>query len=106
MAVVDSGDLSETRSVPSLQHCFFQLRRGLERIPSQGVAAKHIISMKLSTEAIVALAIALVFAILSVGAIAREQGQEPARSGQNAYIAGNVSLSQVAASSTDVLGIY
>ena len=106
MAVVDARDLSETRSVPGIQHCFFQLRRRLERIPSQGVAAKHIISMKLSTEAIVALAIAVAFAILSFGAIAREQGQQPARNGQNAYIAGNVSLSQVAASGTDVLGIY
>ena len=55
--------------------------------------------MKFSTEAIVALAVAVVFALLSFGAIAREQGQGPARGGHNAYIAAsNVNLSQVAAS--------
>jgi len=79
----------------------------MERIPSQGVASKHIIAMKFSTEAIVALAVAVVFALLTLGAIAREQGQEPARAGHNAYIAAtNVNLSQVAASETDVLGFY
>jgi hypothetical protein len=78
----------------------------MERIPSQGVAAKHIIAMKFSTEAIVALAVAVVFALLTLGAIAREQGQEPGRAGHNAYIAANVNLSQVAASGTDVLGFY
>jgi hypothetical protein len=63
--------------------------------------------MKFSTEAIVAGAVAIVFALLSFGAIAREQGQEPARSGHNAYVAaGNVSLNQVAASSTDVFSFY
>jgi CHASE1-domain containing sensor protein len=63
--------------------------------------------MKFSTEAIVALAVAIVFALLSVGAIAREQGQEPARSEHNAYIAAsNVNVSQVASSDTDVLGFY
>ena len=63
--------------------------------------------MKFSTEAIVALAVAIVFALLSLGAIAREQGQGPARTGYNAYIgASNVSLSQVAASETNVLGFY
>ena len=46
----------------------------MERIPSQGIAAKHIIVMKFSTEAIVALAVAVVFVFLSLGAIAREQG--------------------------------
>ena len=107
MAVADSRDLSETRSVPGLQHHVLQLRRRLERIPSQGLAAKHIIAMKFSTEAIVALAVAVVFILLSLGAIAREQGQEPARGGHNAYIAAsNVNLSQVAASETDVLGAY
>jgi len=79
----------------------------MEGISSQGVAAKHIITMKFSTEAIVAVAIAIVFALLSFGAIAREQGQAPAHSGQNAYIAAsNVHLSRVAATSTDVLGFY
>jgi hypothetical protein len=79
----------------------------VEGIPSEGVAAKHIIAMKFSTEAIVAAAVAVVFALLSFGAIAREQGQGPARSGHDAYIAAsNVNLSQVAASDTDVLGVY
>jgi hypothetical protein len=63
--------------------------------------------MKFSTEAIVALAVAVVFALLSLGAIAREQGQQPARGGHQAYIATtNVNLSHVAASETDVLGFY
>ena len=107
MAVGDSHDLSETRSVPGLQHGFVQLGRWMEGVPSEGVAAKHVIAMKFSTEAIVAMAVAVVFALLSFGAIAREQGQEPARSEQNAYIAAsNVSLSQAATSSTNVLGIY
>jgi hypothetical protein len=79
----------------------------VEGIPSQGVAAKHMIAMKFSTEAIVAVAVAVVFALLSFGAIAREQGQGPARSGHNAYIAAsNANLSQVAASETGVLGVY
>jgi len=78
----------------------------VEGIPSQGVAAEHIIAMKFSTEAIVAAAVAVVFVLLSFGAIAREQG-EPARSGHNAYIAAsNANPSQVAASDTDVLGVY
>ena len=63
--------------------------------------------MKFSTEAIVAAAVAVVFVLLSFGAIAREQGQGPARGGHNAYMAAsNVNLSQVAASDTDVLSIY
>ena len=79
----------------------------MEGIPSQGVAARHVVAMNFSTEAIVAVAVAVVFALLSFGAIAREQGQEPARAGHNAYIAANnVNLSQVAASGTDVLGFY
>jgi len=53
--------------------------------------------MKFSAEAIVALAVAVVFALLTLGAIARERGNEPARGGHNAYIA---------ASETDVLGFY
>jgi len=107
MAVADARDLSETRSILGLQHDFVQLRRRMERIPSQGVAAKHIIAMKFSTEVIVALAVAVVFVLLSLGAIAREQGQEPARGGHNAYIAAsNVNPSQVAANETDVLGFY
>lgn len=63
--------------------------------------------MKYSTEAIVAAAVAVVFALLSFGAIARDQGQGPARSGHNAYIAASdVNLSQAAASKTEVLGFY
>ena len=63
--------------------------------------------MKFSTEAVVALAVAIAFALLSFGAIAREQGQEPARSNHNAYIvASNVSLEHVAANNPDVLGFY
>jgi hypothetical protein len=78
----------------------------VEGISSQGVAAKHIIAMKFSTEAIVAAAVAIVFALLSFGAIAREQG-EPEPSERNAYIAAsNVNLSQVAGGNTEVLGFY
>ena len=63
--------------------------------------------MKFSTEAIVALAVAVVFVLLSLGAIAREQEQGPARGRHNVYIAANnVNLSQGAASGTDVLGFY
>jgi hypothetical protein len=63
--------------------------------------------MKLSTEAIVAAAVAIVFVLLSFGAIAREQGQGPARGGHNSYIAASdVNVSQVAAGKTDVLGFY
>ena len=63
--------------------------------------------MKFSTEAIVALAVAVVFALLTLGAIAREQGNESARGRPNAYIAANnVNLSQVGARGTDVLGFY
>ena len=69
---------------------------------SQGLAAKHIRAVKLSTEAIVALVVAVVFALLSFGAIAREQEQRPVGSGHNAYIA----ASNVSASNPDVLGIY
>jgi hypothetical protein len=53
----------------------------MERIPSEGIAAKHLIAMNLSTEAIVALAVAVVFVLLSFGAIAREQGQQAAGAG-------------------------
>jgi hypothetical protein len=78
----------------------------VEGISSKGVAAKRIIAMKFSTEAIVAVAVAAVFVLLTLGAITREQG-EPGRGGHNGYItANNVNLSQVAASETDVLGLY
>ena len=58
--------------------------------------------MKFSTEAIVALTVAVVFALLSFGAIVREQGQRSARNGQNAYLA----TSDVAANNADALGLY
>jgi hypothetical protein len=106
MAVADSRYQSETRPVAGLQHHLVQLRRRMERILSQGAAAKYVIAMKFSTEAIVALAVAVVFVLLSLGVIAREQGQGPARRMHNAYIANNANLSPVAASETDVLGFY
>jgi hypothetical protein len=107
MAVADARDLSKTRSVARLQYHFVQLWRRMERLPSQGVAAKHIITVKFSTEAIVALAVTVIFVLLSFGAIAREQGQGRANAGHNAYVAvSNVNLSQVAANETDVLGVY
>ena len=62
--------------------------------------------MKFSTEAIVAMAVAVVFALLSLGAIAREQGEQ-GRGGHNVYTAAiNNNLGQLAASETDVLGVY
>ena len=107
MAVADSCGVSQTRSVSGLQHGFFQFRRRMEGVPSQGVAPKHIIAMKFSTEAIVAVAVAVVFALLSLGAIAREQGQGAAGNERDAYVAAsNVNLTHVAASSADVLGFY
>jgi len=106
MAVADSCYLSKTRPVAGLQHHLVQLRRRMERILSQGAAAKYVIAMKFSTEAIVALAVAVVFVFLSLGVIAREEGQGPARHMPNAYIANNANLSPVAASETDVLGFY
>jgi hypothetical protein len=79
----------------------------MERVPPEGIAAKHIIAMRFSTEAIVALAVAVVFVLLTLGAIAREQGQDSARGGHKAYIAANeVNLSRVAVSGTDVLRFY
>lgn len=74
----------------------------MERVPSQGVTAKHVIAMKFSTEVIVALAVAAVFVLLSFGAIAREQGQRPSRSGHDPYFA----ASNVAANNADVSGVY
>ena len=63
--------------------------------------------MKFSTEAVVALAVALVFVLLSVGAIAREQGQRTASNVEITYIAANnVAPSQAATGDADVLGLY
>jgi hypothetical protein len=63
----------------------------MEGTPHEGMSAKSIAAMKLSTEAIVAAAVAVVFAILTLGAIAREQGA-PGSSSTNMS-----GLSQVAA---------
>jgi hypothetical protein len=65
------------------------------------------IAMKFSTEAMIALAVAIAFALLTFGLIAREQGQEPAPSGQKAYIAANnITLTHVSGGNPDVLGFY
>jgi len=78
----------------------------VEGIPSQGVAAKHIIAMKFSIEAIVAATVAVVFVLLTLGAIAREQGDRTP-GGAGAYVTtSSAGLSQVAAGETDVLGFY
>jgi hypothetical protein len=62
--------------------------------------------MKLSTEAIVAAAIAVIFAILSLGAIASERGEQGS-SGSNVYVAtSNSSLSHIPANGRDALGFY
>jgi cytochrome oxidase Cu insertion factor (SCO1/SenC/PrrC family) len=58
--------------------------------------------MKFSIEAIVALALAVVFALVSFGAIVREQGQSPSRSQHNTYVAAN----NLPPNSADVLGVY
>lgn len=42
MAIADARDPSKTRSVPGFQYHLVQLWRRVERLPSQGVAAKHI----------------------------------------------------------------
>jgi len=45
--------------------------------------------------------------LLSFGAIAREQGQQPTGAAHNAHMAANsVKLSQLVPSQTDVLGFY
>ena len=63
--------------------------------------------MKFSTEAIVALAVGVVFVLLSFGAIARDLGHRPARGGDNEYIAViKVNLSRVSVGETNVLGSY
>jgi hypothetical protein len=73
----------------------------MERTPSEGVAAKHVTAMKLSTEAIVAAAVAVAFAVLSLGAIAREQS-ERGPNASNAYVASSLSES----GDNQVLGFY
>ena len=88
----------------------------MEGTAPEGVHAKRIISMKLSTEGTVAAAITVAFAMLSFGAIAREQSQ-PGNSGTNAYIAtSDLGLNHIAvrgsnsrsskSGSNDVLGFY
>jgi len=78
----------------------------MERIPSEGIAPKYITAMKLSTEAIVAAAVAVVFGVLSLGAMAREQG-ERIPGGPEAYVAAShTSLSRLTAGENDVFGVY
>jgi hypothetical protein len=105
-----SRDLPQSRSVPGLQHGFVQFRRRLEGTPFQGVAAKHITAMKLSTEAFVAAAVAVAFAVLSIGVVAEEQNERGPSS------TNTPALSQMAArgfdtslsgsGDNDVLGLY
>ena len=64
----------------------------MERTPSEGVASEHITAMKLSTEAIVAAAVAVAFAVLSLGAIARELSERGTNQ-PNAYVASSLSES-------------
>jgi hypothetical protein len=52
----------------------------VERIPFEGFATEHLTQMTFSTETIVAAAIAVVFAVLSLGAIAREKDAPERRS--------------------------
>ncbi len=73
----------------------------METTPSEGVASKHITAMKLSTEAIVAAAVAVAFAVLSLGAIAREQSERGTNQ-PNAYVASSFSES----GDNQVLGFY
>jgi len=62
--------------------------------------------MKFSTEAIVAATVAVVFGALSLGAIAREQG-EPATSTPNQYVATSTAhLGRGGAGENDVLEFY
>ncbi len=68
----------------------------MEGTPSEGVTAKLLVVMKFSTEAIVAAAVALVFAVLTLAAVAREQG-EPGNSSRNRPAV----INQVAALSFD-----
>ena len=46
----------------------------MEGTPSESVPAISVVLMRLSTEAIVAAAVAVVFAVLTLGAIVRERG--------------------------------
>jgi hypothetical protein len=75
MAAADSHHVAQTRSVSGLQHGFLQLRRRMEGSPPESVRTKHIMAMKFSTEAIVAAVVAVVFAVITLGAIAQEQSE-------------------------------
>jgi hypothetical protein len=92
----------------------------MEGTPSEGLTAKHVIAMTLSIEAKVAAAVAMAFAVLSIGAIAREQS-EGGTAGPNGYgptntpglsqmsaRGSNSSLSQLhgGTDETEVLGLY
>ena len=71
------------------------------RTASKGVATKQITAMKLSTEAMVAAAVAVAFAVLSLGAVAREQSERGTKP-PHAYVANSLSQS----SDSQVLGFY
>ena len=73
----------------------------MERTAYEGVATKQITAMRLSTEAIVAAAIAVAFAVLSLGAVAREQSQRGTNA-PNAYVTSSLSES----GDNQVLGFY
>jgi len=80
----------------------------MERTPFEGVTAKHIIAMKLSTEAIVAAGVAVAFAVLSIGAIAREQGVR-GPGGANTFSQASVRLftnSSFGSGESEPLGLY
>lgn len=67
--------------------------------------AGQITGMKFSTEAIVAAVIAAVFGTLTLGAIAREQG-ERATASQAYVVTTNARLSRAAAHEQNVVGFY
>ena len=61
--------------------------------------------MRLSTEAIVAAAIAGIFAALSLGAIAREQGERPSSTHNVLVATSNSGPSQITANRQGVLRV-
>ena len=58
----------------------------MEGTPFEGLRGKQVIAMNLSIEARVAAAVAVAFAVLSMGAIAREQSDR-GTTGSNGYVA-------------------
>jgi hypothetical protein len=67
----------------------------MEGTPSEGFRGKHVTAVNLSIEARVAAAVAIGFAVVSMGAIAREQS-ERGTGGRNGYGPTNsIGLSQM-----------